>query len=483
MAHSDYYYNDANLDSIVDYAKKLEGRVFLDIIEDYDAYGISYAKENKNFSSKNAKGSLGHILEQCYFHYDINSNSAPDFDKVGLELKTTAYKINKNETKSAKERLVLTMINYFEIVDENFDCSHLLDKCQLMLLIFYLYDKDIKDKLNFKIDYVKLFSFPENDLKIIKSDFYKIKNKIAMGEAHNLSESDTIYLGACTKSSSSKILVKQPNSKLKAKPRAFSLKSSYMTYILRNYVINESIKDDTILKEFDGVDFEKYVLNILDLYIGKRDEDLFKEFFYNFNINSKDKYSRLAFELLGVRTENAEEFNKANIVVKAIRIEENNNVKESMSFPCFKIKDLVNQNWETSDIYNYFNKTRFLFICYKKRKDGYYLDKAQFWNMPIEDIEGSLKKEWLEIVDTFKAGVKLEINYNKSPVKNNLPKKSKSKILHVRPHAFKAAYLIEGVQYGNGKLSRDSDLLPNGDRMTKQSFWLNNKYIKKQILK
>ena len=43
-------------------------------------------------------------------------------------------------------------------------------------------------------------------------------------------------------------------------------------------------------------------------------------------------------------------------------------------------------------------------------------------------------------------------------------------ILHVRTHASKSAYKINGVKYGNGKLGRDTDELPNGDLMTKQCF-------------
>ena len=41
----------------------------------------------------------------------------------------------------------------------------------------------------------------------------------------------------------------------------------------------------------------------------------------------------------------AEEFEKANIVVKTIRIGKNNKIKESMSFPTFKFKELVQEEF------------------------------------------------------------------------------------------------------------------------------------------
>ena len=40
-----------------------------------------------------------------------NNDSAADFEKIGLELKVTPFKVNKNGSISAKERLVLTILN------------------------------------------------------------------------------------------------------------------------------------------------------------------------------------------------------------------------------------------------------------------------------------------------------------------------------------------------------------------------------------
>ena len=50
--------------------------------------------------------------------------------------------------------------------------------------------------------------------------------------------------------------------------------------------------------------------------------------------------------------------------------------------------------------------------------------------------------------------------------RNNLPKASESRVAHVRPH---------------GKDSMDTAPLPTGGSMTKQCFWLNNRYVREQI--
>ena len=99
-------------------------------------------------------------------------------------------------------------------------------------------------------------------------------------------------------------------------------------------------------------------------------------------------------------------------------------------------------------------------------------------------IDTVLKNEWSKVRSTFVNGIELTPTPQKNGIiiKNNLPKASKTKILHVRPHTSKSFYLIDDKQYGSGTLSGNSDLLPNGNRMTKQCFWLNKSYILEQII-
>jgi DNA mismatch repair protein MutH len=69
-----------------------------------------------------------------------------------------------------------------------------------LFLIFYLYEKEIPViEQNFLLS--SLWEPSEEDWE-------KIVNKIKKGNAHNLSEGDTMYLGACTKGSSSKLVSK-----------------------------------------------------------------------------------------------------------------------------------------------------------------------------------------------------------------------------------------------------------------------------------
>lgn len=482
-------YDSSDKNSIYEYAKKLKGKTFNDVCDEDDYFLTEIVKKTTeekykiSYENKKRKGGLGEVIEERYFHYKIDNESEADFPEANLELKVTPYKKNKNGSISAKERLIISMINYFKIVKVDFYESNAWKKMENILLIYYLWDPNIDDRLDYIINYIYLFSPSGEDLKIIENDYKIIKNKVLEGKAHELSEGDTMYLGAATKSSSSKNRTAQPFSDIPAKPRAFSFKNSYMTYVLRKYIAKDSEKEDKIIKGNDISDFERYVLDKINRYKGEKDIDLFKKYFGDRKVTSKDKYSRLAYEILGVRTKNAEEFEKANIIVKSLRVEENNKIIESISFPCFKIKELVKEDWENSEIYQFFNESKFLFIIYKKKGYNYYLSGAKFWNMPTNDIDGDLKGEWLRARDTFIKGVDFIIKETKTgyTVGNNLPKKSNTNILHVRPHASKSAYKIDGEKYGNGILGKDTDELPNGDLMTKQCFWLNNSYVLKQI--
>ena len=97
-------------------------------------------------------------------------------------------------------------------------------------MIFYLHQAGF-DILDYLIKLVDEWSFPSTDLEIIKKDWELITKKIAEGKAHELSEGDTFYLGACTKGANALSVRKQPFSEIPAKQRAYSFKRTVFTII------------------------------------------------------------------------------------------------------------------------------------------------------------------------------------------------------------------------------------------------------------
>ena len=463
-------YDEFDPVSIEEYARKLIGKTFLEVCEE-DIGKQSIIKEEGNYKAdhenKKRKGGLGELIEERYFHYHSNNDACPDFDKAGVELKVTPYKKNKNGSISAKERLVLTMIDYYSVINEDFFESHMWQKARLILLIYYLYDKEIKDRLNYEIGYVKLFSPPESDMKIIQHDFEVITQKIREGKAHELSEADTLYLGAAPKASSSKDRRKQPCSDELAKPRAFAFKNSYMTYVLNHYIIPDKDTYEPIIKKNIDETFEEYIINTINQYRNYTVDELCDLFYSDNEKIPKSLGALLVYRILGIKGNQAEEFVKANIVIKTIRLKENNKIKENMSFHTFKFKELVEEEWEDSTFGNYLRETRFLFVVYKYDvNEKLRLKGCQFWNIPYADLEGDVKTVWEQTKKVIQNGLKIKVK--KGKLSSNLPAKSENPVCHVRPH---------------GKNSEDRYELPDGRTYPKQCFWLNNTYITSQLEK
>ena len=169
--------------------------------------------------------------------------------------------------------------------------------------------------------------------------------------------------------------------------------------------------------------------------------------------------------MLGIKGNRAEEFEKANIVIKTIRLETNGHIKENMSFPAFRFKELVQEEWETSTFGTYLRETRFLFVVYRKDKNGVlHLKGSQFWNIPYTDLERDVKTVWEKTRRIVQEGIQTAI-VGKRKI-NNLPKQSANPVCHVRPHARNASDTYE---------------LPDGRQFPKQCFWLNNSYIFAQL--
>lgn len=457
--------------SIETYSQRLIGKSFREIWDEDDArwtnlvreeavYGVSDVSEVKR-----NKGNLGQIIEEKFFHYKCNNDSRADFPEAGVELKVTPYRINQNGSLSAKERLILTMIDYIQVVNEGFEKSHLWNKSRLILLVYYLYQKEIQYNLDYRIGYSKLFTPPEQDVKIIRHDYYIIVSKIRAGKAHELSEGDTLYLGAAPKAATSKDRRKQPFSNELAKPRAFAFKSSYMTYVLNNYIVPGKTTYEPIISEESVDSFEDYVIEKIEKYRGYSVPDLCIEFGMETTKHPKNLEAILAYRILGVKGNHAEEFEKAGVAVKTIRIGRNNKIKESMSFPTFRFKELVQEEWEDSTFGNYLREKRFLFVVYKYDEDNVLrLRGCQFWNIPYEDLETEVKSVWERTKKVLQDGLQvIEVNGMR---RNNLPKASESPVCHVRPHALNAMDTYE---------------LPDGRQYPKQCFWLNNTYIYEQI--
>lgn len=447
-------------------AKAAEGKTFGEI----DA--------KNRLDNKKSKGGLGQVVEESYFGYKVNSNTEPDFENLNIELKVTPFKRNKNGTFSAKERLVLNIINYMEEVQHDFYNSSFWRKNRQLLLMFYEWLPDI-DRKDYKIVKSILFTYPEEDLEIIKQDWEKIVSKIRDGKAHELSEGDTNYLGACTKGSSKNSLRKQPYSDILAMQRAFSLKQSYMTTLVRKYINNEKLVSFTSESELKKKSLNEILVDKFNPHIGKTIKEIATEHGIKYNPKSKSFVPSIVSSFLGIkgtRLNDIDEFAKANIEFKTVRLEPSGKPRESMSFENIDFHQWTKETWEDSHIRQRFLNTKFLFVVFEyketKRENPdreLYFKGIKLWNMPYQTIETKIRELWEEVRLKIRTGI--DIQYKKHGNKiietNDLPKSGFNGVAHIRP---------------KGADGKDKVDLPNGQRITKQCYWLNSSYIA-EILK
>lgn len=506
-------------ESIRDYALHLEGMTLRDVLglgiyspaarERMEKARGKAESAGKQYDSTAYKGGAGNLIEERYFAYDANSDERPDFPEAGVELKTTCYDVKKDGEPSAGERLVVTMVPFDRGADVEFDSSHCWEKSRRILLVYYERDKSV-EKYDQQIKYVMLFTPPEDDLRIIRDDYDTIVRYVREGRADELSEGLTTYLGACTKGASeAKMWVTQQYPYVhedgseeyrRAKKRAFSLKRQYMDYVLHKYVIpehearfawgGESAKAELSAHAYDactviteplrpGETFEDRLAGIVEAYVGQTDRQLCALFGLEYTGN-KSQWVTLSYRVLGVSGGRVEEFEKANISLRTVRVEEDGTIEQSLSLDPFEFEDLAGEGgWYDSWLYNYLEEKKFFFVMFEAADEGYRLRGSKLWNMPEDDIEDYAHAAWRDAREAILGGVKIERRGNR--YMNNLPGISDNPVIHVRPHTKRRAYLLgDGTEIGD--IKKDGSRLPDGRYMTRQSFWINSGYLEGQLL-
>ncbi|MDF2871889.1 MAG: mismatch repair enzyme MutH [Anaerocolumna sp.] len=563
-----YDYIKADRRSILEHAKKLESHVIGDVY-DLELNGkhrddiLEYYSEEKITgtleatdengqiiipATKGDKGRIGNLVQEIYFDIPRNNISDYDIEEAKVELKVSKLVNKPRAGLTVKERLVLGMISANESLPERFEESHIYNKCKLMMLIYYINQED-EGKRPYEFPFYRsaYIQVPDSDIEQIRIDYEYIRNCVNSNCYEDLTESRAMYLSPCPKNGR----------------RAFSFKPSYMNQLFREYIntdimmydpytdsnITESasefdsvIQNSAVLKEksFEEIVLEKFAPHI-GLTVYEIRKSLLTEVDYNawfterarrkenterkikqkkglqydgdieVNLPGEDKAeeARTTYMMLGIRSNEAEEFVKANICVKSLHINKKGVINEKMVFPAFEFTELLNETWEESQCYQDMYESRFLFAIYKETDDGYVFKGVKFWSMSKDDME-IMHQGWEDIRSIIKEGVKFKLaqkkdgSYNKTTrgqyvVVNNFPDSKNTKancpdtllrqerplnpILSIRPHTSQVYYDLKSINYRDTTNPRfNGSKLPNGDIMTKQSFWYNIDYIKTQIL-
>ena len=424
--------------------------------------------------SKKHKGGFGHLLEEVHFGYEINSRSEADFKELGVELKGAPLRQLKSNAYRAKERIVLSIIDYLALVHQKFHTSDFWRKSEHLLLVFYVHEKS-RLPADRRIMFAGLWSYSESDEAIIMQDWTFIRDKVKAGLAHELSEGDTNYLGACTKGANKSSLREQPFSPEPAMQRAFCLKTTYVNRIVEAFQRRspdaEELFNEAEVRALQKRSFDEVVMDKFKPFQGKTVAEIAADLNVELNPKSKSAWAALTADMLGVKSiKTTPELEKANITVKTIRLKSNGVPKESISFPAFHFTELVEEDWEESELFEQLDSRRYLFVVYDLG-DGSWsqmrLKKAVFWNMPQSDIQKA-RATWESTRATLRSGKIVKRIDANGTRRDWFPNMSETDVIHVRPH---------------GQNREDTRPLPVADQLTglsdftKQCFWLNATYI------
>lgn len=490
-------YDMTKIESIYEYALQMQNQKISDIVKE------AGKKESVD------KGEIGNLIQEYYFGIPRNPSIEPDFPEAPLELKTFGYW----ETKRADQRLALSAIDYMEYQKKvSFEESHLYKKCHNMLFVIYLLQTG-QLRIESEIKYLRLYEFEKivaSDMEQIKRDYYIITKKIMEGKASGLSEGDTEFLGAARRGDKNSKKQDAPKGD-KALPRRFAFKQSYMSYLIREYIVPEKDFSQTIytkkkqceIKIPRGKSFEDWLNAIDEKWSAKTVRKIVTSKSKSLNelkINGKDAFSRIGLSLLGIKSNADAYLMKTHTAVKSIRINKKRQIKEKISFPTFEIADVINQEWEESEVFRYLSEQRFLLQIFVEEEKGYVYAGHLFLKFTPEQLDKWAKETWEDIKSKVVNGIRFTLEKRKNDViiHSNIQGKTENQMGLIKVHG-QATYDIDrkniiGVDEAseqyiekntvNGRFVQQEEKkgtfgckLPNGDIIGKQSYWLNNDFV------
>jgi DNA mismatch repair protein MutH len=435
-------YRTANKEVILARASLLEGRVLGDIV------GASFTATE----AKRGKGEVGATIEH-FFGIPPNSRQEADFPGAGIELKVVPLRRTGRGVR-VKERTVISMIDFDELVLETWDTASVRHKLKILFVFF----EDLTDipKSSFPIRAILYWEADASTNDFIRDDWVRVLTKVRHGLAHELSESDGRIMGPCTKGVHSRSLRSQPFGSIRARSRAFALKPAF-TQGLYERLVRLTPEESLVANQAATAssDFEEQLLKRFRRFEGRTVEDVAHELGVPPS-NAKSYAAAVVRRAFGAKSfrSRIREFDEMGLTPRMSRVNADLMPYEALSFPAFRYKELLEETWEDSDL---LSRVEYMLIVpiHGGRKDTPQakcsFGQPVFWRPTASQLD-TIRREW-ELY-------RLEIRNGQAA---SLSPASEMTAIHVRPHA---------------RDSRDVDSAPIVGRVTKKSFWLNKPFVR-----
>lgn len=443
--------NFANAEELVKYSQNFVDKTIYEINPNFDF---------DNVNQKN-KGKVGHFVETEIFGYKLNSDQAPDFSNIGVELKVSPMKRLKSQKLVPKERIKLTQLNIQDVIDnEDITKSKTWIKIRSILIIWYLYSQEFK---NNKIKYVDLLKLSESKyFTDIKKDWLLIRSYLLDGKAHFISEGATKYLGLARNGSGvNEKKISQPFSTERFYRRAFTLKVSFARRLLWDLIGDEEEKFNPIS-------------SLQDQIVGLRVRDLLNEKELKTGKFAKNIVQLGICRKFGVSTFRGltsyfEEKGNVSYTFKTIPL---NQVKGSGEFKIkesFKVNlnilEAAEKEWIDSSFSTVF-ENKFIIITYihdKENRLNSIINDIKEVTFNDEDI-AAIKNGYEEFRYKYYNGGLIDSNGH-----INFVKSSDKVGIHFRPSAT------------NSSSESSKFVSAAGEKGVKSALWINNDIIMKKL--
>ena len=133
-----------------------------------DEYGVTIYRNGKV-----NKGWAGHVFER-YLELPINSAQSPNFGS--WELKSIPLKYKKDGTLTFKETMAITMIDPVNVLQKEFEESHLLAKLRKIVVVARTVGKDVDEQSY--IHSIVEFNLEGEIYDAVKADYDLVRNTI-----------------------------------------------------------------------------------------------------------------------------------------------------------------------------------------------------------------------------------------------------------------------------------------------------------------
>ncbi len=425
-------------------------------------------------------GIAGMVIEQSVLGYPADSRQECDIkvDDTEVEVKTTGIRRDGQSFK-AKEPMSITAVSPDTIVSEDFWTSHLWDKLEHMLLVYYLYASDTVvpaiGYMDFPVMGWEMYDIPEEDVKVIMQDWMTIKRCVEGLKAsgverihlpHELRR-ELMYLDTAPKD----------------RPR-FRLKRSYVDSMVKSYFAPRISAGIPSFNRYSDLDAECHSLT--ERFGGMSIESISSSLGVEIGF-SKNITEAVVVRMFGGKAKklnSIEQFSKMGLIGKCISLSSRGGrTEDTKLFPIdFDEMGSLGLSFEDSSFFDFFANHQLLCILFQEDAPGSELSSNRFVGFKRLSftegfIETEVRRTWSEMNDlvsekkivesivTGKDG-KPRINKTGEPmVQLNFPK-SKDHSVFIR---------------GSGKDSSSKPLRVCGIDMYSQWAWIRGRDIVRML--